>query len=78
MLSDFFVLFPLSMAMEKEQRRPHSLKIAPVSMKASFANATLQGMKNRSHFRRDTKIVLQQDVCVLFYLVLVVSLLHFC
>jgi hypothetical protein len=67
-VSNFFVLFPLSMAME-EQRRPPSSKIAPVSMKASSANATLQGMKNRSHFRRDRKTALQQDVCVLFYLV---------
>ena len=67
-MSNFFVLFPLSMAME-EQRRPPSSKIAPVSMKASSANATLQGMKNRSHFRRDMKTALQQDVCVLFYLV---------
>ncbi|AQK71424.1 hypothetical protein ZEAMMB73_Zm00001d016679 [Zea mays] len=50
------------MAME-EQRRPPSSKIAPVSMKASSANATLQGMKNRSHFRRDRKTALQQDVC---------------
>ncbi|PWZ13682.1 hypothetical protein Zm00014a_043553 [Zea mays] len=49
------------MAME-EQRRPPSSKIAPVSMKASSANATLQGMKNRSHFRRDMKTALQQDV----------------
>jgi hypothetical protein len=63
------VLFPLSMAMEKEQRRPPSSKIVSVSMKASSANAMLQGMKNRSHFRRDGKIALQQDVCVLFYLV---------
>jgi hypothetical protein len=37
----------------EEQRRPPSSKITPVSMKASSANVTL----------------LQQDVCVLFYLV---------
>jgi hypothetical protein len=66
-VSNFFVLFPLSMAME-EQRRPPSSKMVPVSMKASSPNATLQGMKNRSHFRRDRKTALQQDVCV-FYLV---------
>ncbi|ONM03688.1 hypothetical protein ZEAMMB73_Zm00001d031807 [Zea mays] len=42
-------------AMEKEQRRPPSSKTAPVSMKASPANATPQCMKNR-------KIALQQDV----------------
>lgn len=36
-VSNFFVLFPLSMAME-EQRRPPSSKIAPMSMKASSAN----------------------------------------
>lgn len=47
--------FSLFKAMEKEQRRPPSSKTAPVSMKASPANATPQGMKNR-------KIALQQDV----------------
>ncbi|CAD6265171.1 unnamed protein product [Miscanthus lutarioriparius] len=49
-------------AMEKEQRRPPSSKTAPVAMKASSANATPQGMKNRNQSRRDRKIALQQDV----------------
>ncbi|XP_021321107.1 uncharacterized protein LOC8083554 isoform X3 [Sorghum bicolor] len=48
--------------MEREQRRPPSSKMAPVAMKASSANATPQGMKNRSQSRRDRKIALQQDV----------------
>lgn len=50
--------------MEKEQRRPPSSKTAPVAMKASAANATPQGMKNRIQSRRDRKIALQQDVCI--------------
>lgn len=59
-----FLLFSLFKAMEKEQRRPPGSKTAPVAMKASSANATPQGMKNRSQSRRDRKIALQQDVLI--------------
>jgi hypothetical protein len=66
--------------MEREQRRPPSSKMAPVAMKASSANATPQGMKNRSQSRRDRKIALQQDVCISLVLpgVLAVRPLRFC
>ncbi|PWZ33200.1 hypothetical protein Zm00014a_034580 [Zea mays] len=46
-------------AMEKEQRRPPSSKTAPMSMKASPANATSQGMKSCS---------LQSFFCLIFNL----------
>ncbi|KAG2584519.1 hypothetical protein PVAP13_6KG310200 [Panicum virgatum] len=48
--------------MEKEQRRPPVSRTAPVAMKASSANATAQGIRNRSQSRRERKIALQQDV----------------
>jgi hypothetical protein len=53
----------------REKRRPPSSKIAPISMKSSSANVTLQGVKNISQFWSDSKTALQQDVCVSFYLV---------
>jgi hypothetical protein len=52
-------------------------KTVPVSMKASSANATLQGMKNISQFWRGRKIAMQQDMYHSTWC-LVVCLLHLC